>query len=118
MREIRDFILTVIAATIIGFCSHIWYLENIHTHNSGESARLCLLFGRQPVAKKHVREYSLREVHGILGNKLEIVEEWYSTSIDRVFIRENRVPKILLYPFKRVYPRFRMTIFIVARKMT
>jgi 3D (Asp-Asp-Asp) domain-containing protein len=37
MREIRDFILTVIAATIIGFCSHIWYLENIHTHNSGET---------------------------------------------------------------------------------
>jgi hypothetical protein len=37
MIDIRDFILTVIASIVIGYCSHIWYLENTHTQDSGET---------------------------------------------------------------------------------
>jgi len=37
MRDIIEFILTVISCTVIGFTSHIWYLENIHTQDSDET---------------------------------------------------------------------------------
>ncbi|HUS74329.1 MAG TPA: 3D domain-containing protein [Sedimentisphaerales bacterium] len=40
MRDIIEFTLTVIASTVIGFTSHVWYIENIHTQDSGESIPL------------------------------------------------------------------------------
>jgi len=37
MRDIIEFILTVICGTVIGFTSHICYLENVHAKDSGET---------------------------------------------------------------------------------
>ena len=37
MKNIIEFILTLISGTVIGFTSHIWYLENVHAQDSGET---------------------------------------------------------------------------------
>jgi len=40
MKDIIKFTLTVIASTVIGFASHVWYLENVHAKDSGETIPL------------------------------------------------------------------------------
>lgn len=37
MKDAIEFILTAISGVVIGFTSHIWYLENIHTGDPGET---------------------------------------------------------------------------------
>jgi len=37
MKDVIEFILTLISGTVIGFTSHIWYQENIHTGDFGET---------------------------------------------------------------------------------
>ena len=40
MKDTIKFILTVICGMVIGSTSHIWYLENVHAQDSGETIPL------------------------------------------------------------------------------